>query len=87
MSQFTKINEIYKTYFGSAPPTRACVGIQMQEEDGYRMKLEGIARRDEGRKSLHVQSISYWSAANIGPYSQTITVRPSSPVPLGLLRD
>lgn len=75
MIHFPVINAIYVKYFGSAPPTRACVAILMPE-DGHRMKLEGIARSDDlaPRKALHVQSISYWAAANIGPYSQGITV-------------
>jgi diphthine-ammonia ligase len=38
--------------------------------------LEGVAKIGGQRKALHVQSLSYWAAANIGPYSQTITVRP-----------
>lgn len=32
-----------------------------------------------GRTALHVQSLSYWAPANIGPYSQAITVSPLSP--------
>ena len=27
------------------------------------------------REALHVQSISYWAPANIGPYSQAVKVR------------
>ena len=32
-------------------------------------------RKVGGRSALHVQSLSYWAPANIGPYSQAITVR------------
>ena len=31
-------------------------------------------KRVGGRSALHVQSLSYWAPANIGPYSQAITV-------------
>lgn len=77
MPQFASINAIYSTYFGTSPPTRACVGVALPK--GRRLELEGVARVEDGsavgRKSLHVQSLSYWAGANIGPYSQSITVR------------
>lgn len=28
------------------------------------------------RQALHVQGLSYWAPANIGPYSQAVIVRP-----------
>lgn len=84
MSLFPQINAIYSTYFGSRPPTRACVAILSNTgEENTRLKIGGVGRiiEEEGskmggdsRKSLHVQSLSYWAAANIGPYSQGITV-------------
>lgn len=74
MALFPAINAIYATYFGTAPPTRACVSI-LTAPGGPRLKLGGLAQLDRStpRKSLHVQSLSYWAAANIGPYSQAIT--------------
>ena len=27
------------------------------------------------KETLHVQSISYWAAANIGPYAQATTIK------------
>ncbi|GAA5889062.1 hypothetical protein JCM16303_002174 [Sporobolomyces ruberrimus] len=78
MSLFPQINKVYATYFGTSPPTRACVSVRFPPGDRARIKLEGVARvhREEAssRTALHVQSISYWGAANIGPYSQAITV-------------
>ncbi|KAM0750899.1 hypothetical protein T439DRAFT_325947 [Meredithblackwellia eburnea MCA 4105] len=70
MALFPAINKIYSTYFGSSPPTRACVSVV----SNYRIKLEGVARVSPSseRKALHVQSLSYWAAANIGPYSQAV---------------
>lgn len=76
MSLFPSINAVYSTYFGTSPPTRACVAVILPGT--ARIKLEGIAQKEgrRGRKALHVQSLSYWAAANIGPYSQAVTVRP-----------
>ncbi|GAA5998466.1 hypothetical protein JCM5350_000656 [Sporobolomyces pararoseus] len=77
MILFPRINKIYSTYFGSSPPTRACVSVRFPDNDRSRIKLEGVARLGDlsstGRTALHVQSLSYWGAANIGPYSQAIT--------------
>lgn len=83
MSLFPAINAVYSSYFGSSPPTRACVSILFDPSSLLRLKLEGIARlsSDAPRKVLHVQSLSYWAAANIGPYSQSVVVRPSCPSP------
>lgn len=84
MTSFPSINEVYTSYFGSSPPSRACVSVVMPiSSNGRRVVLEGLARRGDeaARKSLHVQSISYWAAANIGPYSQSILVR-SRPLPV-----
>ncbi|GAA6011492.1 hypothetical protein JCM10207_002637 [Rhodosporidiobolus poonsookiae] len=81
MALFPRINAIYSSYFGTSPPTRACVAVSGGEGGGrsWRVKLEGVARaeqdgkrRKEERRALHVQSLSYWAAANIGPYSQAV---------------
>lgn len=73
MSQFPLINSIYRHYFGTSPPTRACVSVLLPT--GTRLKLEGVANLGplSARQALHVQSISYWAPANIGPYSQVVT--------------
>ncbi len=49
---------------------------------GQRVLLEAIGYDDEQlsltdscrRTALHVQGLSYWAPANIGPYSQAVTV-------------
>ena len=69
MSQFSKINTVYKRYFGINPPIRICVEASLSDEIG--MQLDCIAYRgEEKRETMHVQSISHWAPANIGPYSQ-----------------
>jgi diphthine-ammonia ligase len=84
MALFPLINAIYRQYFGTSPPTRACVATLLP--DGERARVEAIAyvgregeRSNEGeevggRRGLHVQSLSYWAPANIGPYSQAVIV-------------
>lgn len=82
MALFPRINAVYATYFGTSPPTRACVAVPGPQEAGaWRVKLEGVARisqeaaapdSDSERKALHIQSMSYWAPANIGPYSQSV---------------
>ncbi|GAA5841918.1 hypothetical protein JCM3766R1_002538 [Sporobolomyces carnicolor] len=79
MPLFPRINKIYSRYFGTSPPTRACVATHFASHDRARVKVEGVARlredsASEYRTALHVQSLSYWGAANIGPYSQAVTV-------------
>lgn len=54
------------------PPASGAVRLEAKE--GAERKRVG------GRSALHVQSLSYWAPANIGPYSQAITVRPWSPL-------
>lgn len=40
------------------------------------MQIDCIATCNLGtRQAMHVQSLSYWAPANIGPYSQLVDVR------------
>jgi diphthine-ammonia ligase len=81
MSDFQKANAVYSSYFGTSPPSRACVAVSLP--DGKRVALEAVGYDDSQlsstdgcrRTALHVQSLSYWAPANIGPYSQAVTVR------------
>lgn len=82
MSDFAAANEVYKTYFGTSPPSRATVALPLPK--GQRVKIEVLGfddrpspgqKRSFGlRRALHVQSLSYWAPANIGPYSQAVIV-------------
>lgn len=73
MSTFGRVNAIYATMFGSGPPARACVGASLASP--LSLMIDCMAHcEDKQRYSLHVQGISYWAPANIGPYSQAITV-------------
>ena len=71
MDLFARVNSVYATYFGSSPPARACVAIDLP--DNVRVKLDAVAFIEQNpseRQALHVQGLSYWAPANIGPYSQ-----------------
>jgi diphthine-ammonia ligase len=97
MSLFAPANEVYKTYFGTSPPSRATVAVPLPESGRVRLEVLGFddrpnvsdssdlssseernAKNEEGliggRQALHVQGLSYWAPANIGPYSQAIIV-------------
>jgi hypothetical protein len=76
MDLFGRVNAVYSEFFGSSPPARACVGVDLPEN--VRVRLDCVAIKEKSfsdRHSLHVQGLSYWAPANIGPYSQAITVR------------
>ena len=78
MEFFGRANAVYANFFGSSPPARACVGVDLPEN--IRVRFDCIAMKEKhssDRQSLHVQGLSYWAPANIGPYSQAITVRQS----------
>lgn len=75
MADFGRINAVYATFFGSSPPSRACVAVDLPSP--YRVKLDCVAYAESSladRQALHVQGLSYWAPANIGPYSQAIVV-------------
>lgn len=82
-STFSAANTAYSAFFGASPPARACIAA------GESVTLECVAwapertpeknahlRNSWTRRSLHVQSLSYWAPANIGPYSQAVSISP-----------
>ncbi|GAD98236.1 hypothetical protein AN1653.2 [Paecilomyces variotii No. 5] len=81
MKDFAPMNNIYMQLFKRPnPPARVCVACGDSLPDGVEVMLSvvvDLGPRDF-RHGLHVQSRSYWAPANIGPYSQAITI-PSAP--------
>lgn len=77
MDSFPDINRIYATLFSQPnPPSRVTVGLGDSLPPGVEIMLSvlvWLGPRDR-RESLHVQSKSYWAPANIGPYSQAVSV-------------
>ncbi|TRM67665.1 hypothetical protein BD626DRAFT_479464 [Schizophyllum amplum] len=80
MDAFAAVNAVYSKYFGTSPPARATVAVDLPGP--HRVRIDCIARivppngdqkaQIDDRQALHVQSLSYWAPANIGPYSQAI---------------
>ncbi|KAF9316151.1 ATP binding domain 4 [Podila horticola] len=73
MSDFGVVNGAYKTFFGINPPPRACVGANLPAPCRVQVSCTAIHNNIKGikpRQTLHVQGMSYWAPANIGPYSQ-----------------
>ncbi len=65
---FASLNSIYKTYFGSQPPVR--ITFQHCLSKVSIMATGCLHSAELTKQNLHVQSISHWAPANIGPYSQ-----------------
>jgi hypothetical protein len=74
---FAAVNAVFARMFGTSPPTRACVAVDLPELVFVQMDCLAYDTAEmEFRKPIHVQGLSYWAPANIGPYSQSITVDP-----------
>ncbi|XP_008217510.1 diphthine--ammonia ligase [Nasonia vitripennis] len=82
LSAYADINEVYVSKLAKVnPPVRVCTEIPINfhvvlDALAYK-KLEEDERSDKKvhkRHTMHVQSISHWAPANIGPYSQAVRV-------------
>ncbi|OAA68619.1 ATP-binding l-psp endoribonuclease family protein [Niveomyces insectorum RCEF 264] len=84
MRDFPAVNAVYATLFSDAPnpPARVTIAAASSDDgdgaDGGRDVAVFLSVLTEpaaaGRQGLHVQSRSYWAPANIGPYSQAISM-------------
>lgn len=77
MQDFYSMNAIYVALFTRPnPPARVTVACGDRLPDGVQVMISCVVdhAEDVKRQGLHVQSRSYWAPANIGPYSQAITV-------------
>ncbi|XP_029317182.1 LOW QUALITY PROTEIN: diphthine--ammonia ligase [Cottoperca gobio] len=81
MDDFVPLNTVYKNHFGTSPPARVCVQAPLPA--GQLLQMDCLLHDwtkppEEGcfhqREALHVQSLSHWAPANIGPYSQALRV-------------
>jgi len=75
MKNYATINKKYASYFGINPPVRVCVAVDRQNfpnESRLMLRCVGQKRNlnNPRRGELHVQGLSHWAPANIGPYSQ-----------------
>ncbi|XP_065203187.1 uncharacterized protein LOC135833358 [Planococcus citri] len=80
MSQYSKVNSAYVNVIDiNKAPVRVCVETQLPETSPILMealahKAINASPTQNERRTMHVQSISHWAPANIGPYSQAIKV-------------
>lgn len=80
IGDYSIVNEVYSQKLNfQNPPTRVCVETCLPV--GCHVMLEAIAfkcvKANEGeykRHNMHVQGISHWAPANIGPYSQSTRI-------------
>ncbi|XP_012275518.1 diphthine--ammonia ligase isoform X2 [Orussus abietinus] len=80
MSNYLSINEAYVSKLGKTnPPVRVCIACPLN----VHVVLDALAYKEisnvgdkevHKRHTMHVQSISHWAPANIGPYSQAVRV-------------
>eukprot|EP01060_Flectonema_neradi_P035547 TRINITY_DN6577_c0_g1_i5.p1 TRINITY_DN6577_c0_g1~~TRINITY_DN6577_c0_g1_i5.p1 ORF type:complete len:622 (+),score=118.94 TRINITY_DN6577_c0_g1_i5:38-1903(+) len=71
ISNFAAVNKAYNPNFDANPPSRAFVENNGQSTD---VTIDVLMYKQNDRKTLHVQSISEWAPACIGPYAQATTV-------------
>ncbi|XP_053608936.1 uncharacterized protein LOC128674442 isoform X2 [Plodia interpunctella] len=82
MAEYSALNAVYVKHFSfQNPPTRVCVQCPLPANVG--LILDAVAHKStptheteppKERVTMHVQGISHWAPANIGPYSQAIKV-------------
>ncbi|KAH8910696.1 adenine nucleotide alpha hydrolases-like protein, partial [Coniochaeta sp. PMI_546] len=78
MSDFPTINKIYGSLFTEPnPPSRVTIScgdlLPPNCNIAVYLSIHG-GLTSSARQGLHVQSRSYWAPANIGPYSQAISI-------------
>lgn len=80
MSNYLSINEVYISRLSNVnPPVRVCVECPLNipivlDALAYKEVPQIGDKKIHKRHTMHVQSISNWAPANIGPYSQAIRV-------------
>ena len=69
MNDFSNINQAYISYFGINPLIRVCVKAPLDETVKIAMAVIGFkrAKSNERVPTMHVQRISHWAPADIGP--------------------
>ncbi|KAJ5895096.1 hypothetical protein N7495_006787 [Penicillium taxi] len=77
MGDFALMNNVYNSLFKKPnPPARATVACGDALPSNVKVMVSFVVDRGDRnhRQGLHVQSRSYWAPANIGPYSQAISI-------------
>ena len=76
MADFASVNGVYEQLFARPnPPARVTVACGNILPPSIHVMVSFVVCLEQGtREGLHVQSRSYWAPANIGPYSQAISI-------------
>lgn len=75
MADYPIVNKVYYKYFNhNNPPIRACVQTILPVNMPVILDAVCKNQTEKNPNFLHVQSISHWAPANIGPYSQAVRV-------------
>jgi len=70
MSSFAAMNDVYRRRVPSLnPPSRVTLAVASSSL----IRLDALLAAAEAATTTHVQSISNWAPANIGPYSQAVS--------------
>ena len=73
MADFAAVNLIYGELFPKPnPPARVTMACALPA--GTKLMLSVVISLNDKFDALHVQSRSYWAPANIGPYSQAVSM-------------
>jgi len=77
MNDFASINREYVRHFGANPPVRVCVQAPISERARLLMSVVVCCTpaQQADRHTMHVQGVSHWAPANIGPYSQAVKIK------------
>jgi enamine deaminase RidA (YjgF/YER057c/UK114 family) len=68
ISSFSRFNQCYALHVPrSSPPTRFSVCVSLEQPTLFLVCIQVCGR---SCKHMHVESVSFWAPANIGPYSQ-----------------
>ena len=82
IADYSVLNDVYSAKLNfQNPPTRVCVETCLPENChvimeavAFKTSVNNINEGDYKRQTMHVQGISHWSPANIGPYSQSTSI-------------
>merc|ERR1711988_1005171 len=71
MEDYQTINAEYASYFKNVSPARICIEVALPGNRIFEMDILACKQKFT---TLHVESISHWAPAMIGPYSQAIVL-------------
>ncbi|XP_075233118.1 uncharacterized protein LOC142331244 isoform X2 [Lycorma delicatula] len=79
ISDYTQINNEYiRVLSGHNPPVRVCVEAPLSPQTPVIIEAVAYSQPEKSnspsRHTMHVQGVSHWAPANIGPYSQAVQI-------------